>query len=159
RLEKAGLKPSPRADRYTLVRRVYLDLIGLPPTPEEADRFVNDPAPDAYEQLVDRLLASPHYGQRWARRWLDLARYADTNGYEKDRPRSIWPYRDWVINALNADMPFDQFTIEQLAGDMLADEIERAEERKSGGATPAGPPPPASTPPLVHSSTLQLRIA
>ena len=80
---------------------------------------MNDPAPDAYEKLVDRLLASPHYGERWARRWLDLARYADTNGYEKDRARSIWPYRDWVIRALNDDMPFDQFTIEQIAGDML----------------------------------------
>ncbi len=86
----------------TLIRRVSLDLIGLPPTPEEADAFVNDPAPDAYEKLVDRLLASPHYGERWARRWLDLARYADTNGFEKDRPRTIWPYRDWVINAFNA---------------------------------------------------------
>ena len=80
---------------------------------------MNDPAPDAYEKLVDRLLASPHYGERWARRWLDLARYADTNGYEKDRPRSIWPYRDWVIQALNADLPFDQFTVAQLAGDLL----------------------------------------
>ena len=76
-------------------------------------------SPDAYEKLVDRLLASPHYGERWARRWLDLARYADTNGYEKDRPRSIWPYRDWVIRALNADLPFRQFTIDQLAGDLL----------------------------------------
>jgi hypothetical protein len=119
RLRKEGLKPSPEADRYTLVRRVYLDLIGLPPTQEEVDDFVNDKSPNAYEKLVDRLLASPHYGERWARRWLDLARYSDTNGYEKDRPRSIWPYRDWVIYALNADMPFDQFTIEQLAGDML----------------------------------------
>jgi hypothetical protein len=119
RLEAAGLRPSPPADRYKLVRRVYLDLIGLPPTPEEADAFVNDPAADAYERLVDRLLASPHYGERWARRWLDLARYADTNGYEKDRPRSIWPYRDWVIRALNDDMPFDQFSVEQLAGDLL----------------------------------------
>jgi hypothetical protein len=119
RFEREGQKPSPEADKYTLVRRVYLDLIGLPPTPEEADAFVNDPSPDAYEKLVDRLLASPHYGERWARRWLDLARYADTNGYEKDRPRSIWPYRDWVIRALNADMPFDQFTVEQLAGDLL----------------------------------------
>src|SRR5207247_3650 len=119
RLEKEGLKPSPEADRYTLVRRVYLDLIGLPPTPEEADEFINDRRPDAYERLVDRLLASPHYGERWARKWLDLARYADTNGYEKDRPRSIWPYRDWVIDALNRDMPFDRFTIEQIAGDML----------------------------------------
>lgn len=121
RLEREGLKPSPEADRYTLVRRLYLDLIGLPPTPEEADAFVNDASPDAYERLVDRLLASPQYGERWARRWLDLARYADTNGYEKDRPRSIWPYRDWVIRALNADMPFDQFSVEQLAGDMLPD--------------------------------------
>jgi hypothetical protein len=119
RLEAAGLRPSPQADRYTLVRRVSLDLIGLPPTPEEADAFVHDPAPDAYEKLVEQLLASPHYGERWARRWLDLARYADTNGYEKDRGRSIWPYRDWVINAFNADMPFDQFTIEQIAGDLL----------------------------------------
>jgi hypothetical protein len=119
RLSAAGLEPSPPADTYTLVRRVYLDLIGLPPTPAEADAFLADPSPDAYERLVDRLLASPHYGERWARRWLDLARYADTNGYEKDRPRSIWPYRDWVIAALNADMPFDRFSIEQLAGDML----------------------------------------
>ncbi len=119
RLEQAGLAPSPEADPHTLVRRVYLDLIGLPPTPGEADAFVNDAAPDAYERLVDRVLASPHYGERWARRWLDLARYADTNGYEKDRVRSIWPYRDWVIGAFNADMPFDRFTIEQLAGDML----------------------------------------
>src|SRR5262245_7943919 len=119
RLDKEGLNPSPAADRYTLVRRVCLDLVGLQPTPEEADAFVHDPAPDAYERLVDRLLASPHYGERWARRWLDLARYADTNGYEKDRPRSMWPYRDWVINALNADLPFDRFTVEQLAGDLL----------------------------------------
>src|SRR5215217_1493962 len=119
RLEAEGLKPSPEADRYTLVRRVYLDLIGLPPTPEEADAFVSDTAPGAYERLVDKLLASSAYGERWARRWLDLARYADTNGYEKDRQRSIWPYRDWVINALNRDLPFDQFTIEQIAGDML----------------------------------------
>lgn len=119
RLESEGLHPAPEADRYTLIRRVYLDLIGLPPTPQEADAFANDPSPDAYDKLVDRLLANPHYGERWARRWLDLARYADTNGFEKDRPRSIWPYRDWVINALNADMPFDQFTIKQLAGDML----------------------------------------
>jgi hypothetical protein len=119
RLEKEGLKPSERADKYTLARRLYLDLIGLPPTPEQADAFVNDHSPNAYERLVDDLLASPHYGERWARRWLDLARYADTNGYEKDRPRSMWPYRDWVIKAFNTDMPFDEFTIEQIAGDML----------------------------------------
>jgi mono/diheme cytochrome c family protein len=118
-MERAGLWPSPEADRYTLVRRVSLDLLGLPPTVEEAEEFARDPDPNAYEKLVDRLLASPHYGERWARRWLDLARYADTNGYEKDRPRTMWPYRDWVIGALNADLPFDRFTIEQFAGDML----------------------------------------
>ena len=118
-LEKNKLEPSPQADPYTLVRRIYLDLTGLPPTPEQADHFVNDHSVDAYERLVDQLLASPHYGEKWAREWLDLARYADTNGYEKDRPREIWHYRDWVIRALNADMPYDQFTIEQLAGDML----------------------------------------
>ena len=119
RLEKEKLSPSPEADKYTLVRRVSLDLTGLPPTPEEADAFVQNTAPDAYEKLVDRLIASPRYGERWARRWLDLARYADTNGYEKDRDRTIWPYRDWVINALNSGMPFDQFSIEQIAGDLL----------------------------------------
>jgi hypothetical protein len=119
KLRDNGLSPSPAADKLTLVRRVYLDLIGVPPTPEEADAFAKDDAPDAYEKLVDKLLASPLYGERWARKWLDLARYADTNGYEKDRRRSVWPYRDWVIAALNADMPFDQFTVEQLAGDLL----------------------------------------
>ncbi|HSI13123.1 MAG TPA: PSD1 and planctomycete cytochrome C domain-containing protein [Chthoniobacter sp.] len=119
RLKKEGLAPSPEADKYTLCRRLYLDLTGLPPTPAEADAFANDASPEAYEKLVDHLLASPHYGERWARRWLDLARYADTNGYEKDRQRSIWPYRDWVIHALNEGMPFDQFTIEQIAGDLL----------------------------------------
>jgi hypothetical protein len=118
-IERAGLQPAPEADRWTLVRRVHLDLIGLPPTPEVAQAFVDDPAPDAYERLVDRLLALPQYGERWARRWLDLARYADTNGYEKDRERSIWPWRDQVVRAFNDDQPFDQFTIEQLAGDLL----------------------------------------
>lgn len=112
RLHAAGLAPAPSADRYTLVRRVYLDLIGLPPSIDEADAFVQDTAPDAYERLVDRLLASPHYGERWARRWLDLARYADTNGYEKDRLRTMWTYRDWVIRAINAGQPFDEFTID-----------------------------------------------
>ncbi|HSH14698.1 MAG TPA: DUF1549 domain-containing protein, partial [Verrucomicrobiae bacterium] len=121
RLEAAGLTPTPEAPRTTLIRRLSLDLTGLPPTPEEVAEFVNDPAPKAYERLVERLLGSPHYGERWARPWLDLARYADTNGYEADYRRSIWPYRDWVINALNADLPFDQFTIEQLAGDLLPD--------------------------------------
>jgi mono/diheme cytochrome c family protein len=119
RLQKEGLKPSPEADRATLLRRLSLDLTGLPPTPEEVDAFLADKRPDAYERQVDRLLASPHYGERWGRHWLDLARYADSNGYSIDSPRSIWPYRDWVINALNKDLPFDQFTIEQLAGDLL----------------------------------------
>ncbi len=122
RLEKEKLKPSPLADDATMVRRLYLDLIGLPPTVAEADAFLKAAKSNrdaAVESLVDQLLASPHYGERWARKWLDLARYADTNGYEKDRPRNIWPWRDWVINALNADMPFDQFTIKQVAGDLL----------------------------------------
>ena len=119
RLEKEKLKPSPEADRVTLIRRVTLDLTGLPPTLKEVDEFLADKHADAFERLVDRLLASPHYGEKWARHWLDLARYADTNGYEKDKPRSIWPYRDWVIAALNRDLPYDQFVIEQLAGDLL----------------------------------------
>lgn len=119
RLAHEGLTPSPEADRLTLIRRLSLDLIGLPPTPEEADAFVADGSPDAYETLVDRLLASRHYGERWARRWMDLARYADTNGYEKDRQRSMWPWRDWLVGALNDDLPFDQFTIQQIAGDLL----------------------------------------
>jgi uncharacterized protein DUF1549/uncharacterized protein DUF1553/cytochrome c len=119
KLSQEKLRPSPEADRVTLIRRVSLDLTGLPPTPQEVDEFVADHAPHAYERLVDRLLASPHYGELWGRHWLDAARYADTNGYEKDRGRSIWPYRDWVIQALNRDMPYDQFTIEQLAGDLL----------------------------------------
>ena len=114
-----GLQPSPEADRYALVRRLYLDLIGLPPTPEEADAFVKDESENAYERLVDRLLASPQYGERWARVWLDLARYADTSGYTEDSDRSMWPYRDWVVRSLNADTPFDRFTIQQIAGDLL----------------------------------------
>ena len=118
-IERERLQPAPEADRRTLVRRVHLDLIGLPPTPEAAQAFVDDPATDAYERLVDRLLASPQYGERWGRHWLDLARYADSNGYEKDRERSIWPWRDQVVRALNDDQPFDQFTLEQLAGDLL----------------------------------------
>ncbi len=119
RLEVDRLKPSPEADRPTLIRRVSLDLVGLLPTPKEVEDFVADKSPEAYAKLVDRLLASPHYGERQARHWLDLARYADSNGYTVDSARSIWPYRDWVIAAFNADMPFDQFTIEQLAGDLL----------------------------------------
>src|SRR5262245_31778864 len=119
RLEKDGLTPSPEADRHTLIRRLYLDLIGLPPSPAEVDAFVHDSSPNAYEKVVERLLANPHYGERWGRQWLDLARYADSNGYSIDAARSIWPYRDWVIRALNADMPFDEFVIEQIAGDLL----------------------------------------
>lgn len=119
RLQKENLKFSPEADRVTLIRRVKLDLLGLPPTPAEVDEFLADKSPRAYEQLVEKFLASPHYGERWGRHWLDAARYADSNGFEKDAPRSIWPYRDWVINAINRDLPFDQFTIEQLAGDLL----------------------------------------
>jgi hypothetical protein len=119
RLDHEKLSPSGEAPKATVLRRLTLDLIGLPPTPEEVDAFLADTAPDGYERVVDRLLASPHYGERWARPWLDLARYADTHGYEKDNRRSIWKFRDWVIEALNRDMPFDQFTIEQIAGDML----------------------------------------
>lgn len=119
KLAQTGLSRSPQADPATLIRRVYLDLIGLPPTVQQAEEYLNDPSLEAYAAIVDQLLASPHYGERWARRWLDLARYADTNGYEKDRDRSIWPYRDWVIRAINAGMPFNEFTIAQLAGDML----------------------------------------
>lgn len=119
RIEAAKLQPTPRASRETLIRRLYLDLTGTTPSPDAVDRFIHDSHPAAEKKLIDRLLASPEYGERFARSWLDLARYSDTNGYEKDRPRSIWPYRDWVIDALANDMPFDQFSIEQLAGDML----------------------------------------
>lgn len=119
RLEKEGLAPSPEADRATLIRRLSLDLRGLPPSISEVESFIHDTHPDAYERLVDRLLASPHYGERWGRYWLDAARYADSNGFTIDSPRSIWSYRDWVVDAINADMPFDRFTLEQLAGDML----------------------------------------
>ena len=119
RLEEEGLTPNPEADRHTLVRRVTLDLTGLPPTPEEVDAFVRDESKDAYEALVDRLLARPSYGEHRARYWLDAVRYADTHGYHFDNYRSIWPYRDWVIGAFNANRPFDQFTREQIAGDLL----------------------------------------
>jgi hypothetical protein len=119
RLEKEGLQPSPEADRTTLLRRLSLDLIGLPPTPGEVDAFLADKGPQAYEKQVDRLLASPHYGERWGRHWLDSARYADSDGFEKDKQRNVWFYRDWVINALNGDLPYDRFVIEQIAGDLL----------------------------------------
>ena len=121
KLEAKGIEPSPEADERTLIRRVSLDLVGLPPTPPEVAQFIADQEPGAFERLVDRLLASKHYGERWGRHWLDVARYADSNGYSIDSPRQIWKYRDWVIKALNADMGFDQFTIEQLAGDLLPD--------------------------------------
>ncbi|TWT51979.1 Planctomycete cytochrome C [Thalassoglobus neptunius] len=121
RLNREGLSPSPMADRTTLIRRVSLDLTGLPPSPDEVEGFINDNSPDAYERLVDRLLSSPRFGERWGRTWLDLARYADSAGYADDPPREIWKDRDWVINAINDGMPFDQFTIEQIAGDLLPD--------------------------------------
>ena len=119
RLEREGMEPSPEADRATLIRRVSLDLTGLPPTPREIDDFLNDKSPKAYEKVVDRLLASPRYGERMATRWLDAARYADTNGYQIDGDRSAWRWRDWVIEAFNRNKPFDQFIVEQLAGDLL----------------------------------------
>jgi len=119
-LEAAGVAPAPEADRPTLIRRLYLDLIGLPPTPEEVDAFVADEDRYAYEKLVTRLLASPHFGERWGRHWLDMARYADSDGYEKDEPRPYaYRYRDWLINAVNQDLPYDRFIIEQIAGDLL----------------------------------------
>lgn len=118
-IEEKGLQPSPEADRYTLIRRVSLDITGILPTPEEVDAFVYDDDPKAYENMVDRLLASPHYGERWGRHWLDAARYADSNGYSIDGPREIWKYREWVINAFNRDLSFDRFTIYQIAGDLV----------------------------------------
>ncbi len=118
KLETEGLQPSPEADKATLLRRLSLDLTGLPPTPAEVDAFLKDRSPHAYEKQVDRLLASPHYGEKWARQWLDGARYADSDGYEKDKPRFVWFYRDWVINAFNRNEPYNQFIIDQLAGDL-----------------------------------------
>lgn len=120
RLEQEHVETSPEADRATLIRRLSIDLLGRPPTPEEVAAFASDPSPNAYERLVDRLLASPRFGERWARHWLDLARYADSDGYEKDTGRPYaYRYRDWVISAINADLPFDRFSIEQLAGDLI----------------------------------------
>lgn len=121
RLEKAGLRPEAEQDKARLLRRVAFDLTGLPPTTEESAAYLADARPDAYERVVDRLLASPHFGERWAAPWLDLARYADTQGFERDNERRIWAYRDWVIRALNADLPFDQFTTKQIAGDLVPD--------------------------------------
>ncbi len=121
RLEMDKIAPSPQADKRTLIRRAYLDLIGLPPTVEQVERFVLDNSAGAYERVVDNLLDSPHFGERWGRHWLDAARYADSNGYSIDSPRSIWPYRDWVIDAFNANKSFDDFVLEQIAGDLLPD--------------------------------------
>ena len=119
-LEAAGLEAAPRADRATLLRRATLDLTGLPPTPEEVDAFLADPSPKAFDQRVDRLLASPRYGERWARHWLDLARYAESEGFKADETRpNAWRYRDYVIQSLNADKPYDRFVREQIAGDEL----------------------------------------
>src|SRR5687767_10965399 len=119
KLKEQNLSPSPEADRVTLIRRLSFDLTGLPPTPQEVEAFVEDPSSDAYEKLVDRLLASPAYGERMAQYWLDLVRYADTIGYHSDNPMNVWPFRDYVIASFNANKPFDQFTIEQIAGDLI----------------------------------------
>ncbi|MBM3769620.1 MAG: DUF1549 domain-containing protein, partial [Acidobacteria bacterium] len=119
KMEEQKLSPSPEADRATLIKRLSIDLIGLPPTPAEVDAFVADPDPQAYEKLVERLLKSPHYGERMALPWLDAARYADSNGFQQDGDTWQWMWRDWVVKALNDDLPFDQFTIWQLAGDLL----------------------------------------
>ncbi len=126
RLEAEGLAPSPRADRRTLIRRLSIDLTGLPPKPEEVELFVQDQAPDAYPRLVDRLLGSPHYGEQWARHWLDVARYSDTKGYVYAREEGNWVhasvYRDWVVRALNEDMPYDRFLLLQLAAEQVSEE-------------------------------------
>ena len=118
-LEQRGLAPAPRASRRTLIRRVAFDLTGLPPTDDDLRSYLEDRARGAYRRMVDRFLASPHYGEHMARQWLDLARYADTSGYQYDRERVQWAWRDWVIDAWNRNLPFDQFTVEQLAGDLL----------------------------------------
>jgi hypothetical protein len=143
KLEAAGLTPAPEVDRAVWLRRASLDLIGLPPRAEEYRAFELDNKPDAYQRAADRLLASPHFGERWASMWLDVARYADTQGYEKDPGRDIWPYRDWLIRAFNEDMPFDQFTIKQLAGDLLpnatlADRLATAFHRNTQTNTEGG---------------------
>lgn len=120
KLEAKGLHPSPAADRRTLVRRVTFDLTGLPPTPDEIQSFLNDQTANAYEKLIDRLLASPHYGEHWARHWLDVARFAETDGFEDDQQRfHAWTYRDFVIRSFNTDKPYDQFVREQIAGDVI----------------------------------------
>ncbi len=138
RLAERDLEPSPPADRRTLIRRLTFDLWGMPPSPEAVARFVADSDPQAYEKLVDRLLASPRYGERWARHWLDVAHYADTHGYDKDKLRpNAWPYRDYVISALNSDKPYAQFVLQQLAGDACGPPT--AEGAVATGFIAAGP--------------------
>ena len=136
-LGEHGLQPAPEADRLTLLRRVYFDLIGLPPLPEEVEAFLADKSPDAYERLVDRLLAKPQYGERWARHWMDVVHYADSHGFEHDMPRNIWPYRDYVVKAFNSDKPFADFVREQVAGDAL--EPDNLEAMAATGFLAAGP--------------------
>src|SRR5262249_32815067 len=141
KLEAKGLAPSPEADRRTLLRRVTFDLVGLPPTPEEVEAFVHDRSPDAYEKVIDRLLASPHYGERWGRYWLDVARFADTKGYvffEDTNYPWAHTYRDYVIEALNADLPYDRFILEQLAADQLPLGKDRRALRAMGFVTMGG---------------------
>src|SRR5262249_13729200 len=142
RLEAKGMKPVTDADKHALVRRLYFDLIGLPPTPEQVNDFVNDGRPDAYERLVDALLASPHYGEKWGRHWLDVARYAESSGKEQNMlyPHA-WRYRDYVIESFNKDKPYDQFLKEQLAGDLLPaeDDRQRAELLVATGFLAIGP--------------------
>ena len=141
RLAAKKLALSPEADRRTLIRRLSFDLLGLPPAPERVAQFINDPNPKAYEQLVDEFLASSHYGERWARHWLDIAHYADTHGFERDQLRpNAWRYRDYVIASLNADKPYDQFLREQIAGDVLAEKFRvQSSEFKVGNGSPAAP--------------------
>src|SRR5689334_24852255 len=120
KLREKGLSPAPEADRRTLVRRLYFDLIGLPPTPEQINGFLKDDSPDAYGKLVERLLASPAYGERWARHWMDVVHFAETHGHDQDAPRdNAWPYRDYLVRSFNADKPYPRFVEEQLAGDVL----------------------------------------
>ena len=153
KLEREGLKPSAPASKRTLIRRVTLDLTGLPPTIEEIEAFVRDESPSAYEKAVDRLLASPAYAERMAIRWLDAARYADTNGYQTDGPRDMWRWRDWVIDAYRQDMPYDQFTIEQIAGDLLPNATRDQKIAPASIATTAPAPKAASSTRSSASST------